>query len=66
MGLVERSTEFFYIFEEACAIMMPIQLCKFFAWFVVSHSFVLSFKIWNKLKKYFGKIFRIIMKIEHY
>ena len=53
MGLVESDTESFNIFEEACAIMMPIQLRTFFAWFVLSDNFVLSFEIWNKFKEYF-------------
>ena len=52
MGLVESNTGIFNIFEEACAIMMPIQLRKFFASFVLSDSFVLSFEIWNKFKEY--------------
>ena len=68
MGLVESDTEILNIFEEACAIMMPIQLRTFFAWFVLSDSFVLSFENWNKFKEYrtFQKVFRIIMKIENY
>ena len=53
MRLVESDTEIFNIFEEACAIMMPIQLRKFFAWFVLSHNFVSSFEIWNKFEEYF-------------
>ena len=57
MGLVESDTEIFNIFEEACATMMPIQLRKFFARFVLSDNFVLSFEIWNKFKEYFCKGF---------
>ena len=57
MGLVESDTEIFYIFDEASAIMMPIQLRKFLAWFVLFDSFVLSFKIWNKFKEYIFKGF---------
>ena len=52
-GLVESDTEIFNIFKEACAIMIPIQLRKFFAWFVLSDNFVLSFEISNKFKEYF-------------
>ena len=57
MGLVESHTEIFNIFKEACAIMMPIQLRKFFLWFVLSDNFVLSFEIWNKFKEYFCESF---------
>lgn len=53
MGLVESDTEIFNIFEEACAIMMPSELRKFFAWFIISDSYVLSREIWDKFKRYF-------------
>ena len=37
--------------------MMPIQLRTFFAWFVLSDNFVLSFEIWNKFIEYFCESF---------
>lgn len=53
MGLVESDKDIYPIFEEACAIMMPVKLRTFFAWFVLSDSFTFSREIWEKLKIHF-------------
>lgn len=48
MGLVEIDIQIFNIFEEACNIMMPKELGKFFAWFLIADILVSSYKIWDK------------------
>lgn len=58
MGLVESDSEIFKIFEEACSIMMPTELRKFFAWFVLSDDFVFSRQVWEKFKIFFCEGFQ--------
>uniref|UniRef100_A0ABD2XAK4 ATP-dependent DNA helicase n=1 Tax=Trichogramma kaykai TaxID=54128 RepID=A0ABD2XAK4_9HYME len=38
MGLIETDKQIFKIFEEACTIMLPYQLRKYFAWFILSEN----------------------------
>lgn len=39
MGLIEHDSQIDKIFEEACSVMLPSQLRKFFAWFLMSERF---------------------------
>lgn len=52
MGLIEHDSQLDIIFEEACSVMLPIQLRNFFAWFIMSEN-VQGNVIWNKYKKFF-------------
>ena len=72
MGLIEHETQIYNIFEEACQIMLPIQLRKFFASFLLCGN-IKSFIIWKKYKKLFtedfienkeDKHFHILIKFE--
>ena len=45
MGLIEHETQIYNIFEEACQIMLPIQLRKFFASFHLCEN-IEGFIIW--------------------
>ena len=57
MGLIEHETQIYNIFEEACQIMLPIiQLCKFFASFLLCEN-IEGFIIWEKYKKFFTEDF---------
>ena len=47
MGLVEHDSHIEKIFEEACTVMLPSQLRKFFAWFLISENCQGNI-IWNK------------------
>ena len=38
LGLIENDSNIFFIFEEACVIMLPYQLRKFFALFLLSEN----------------------------
>ena len=56
MGLIEHETQIYNIFEEACQIMLPIQLRKFFASFLLCEN-IEGFIIWEKYKKFFTEDF---------
>ena len=45
------------MFDEACAVMLPFQLRKFFAWFLLSEN-IQGDIIWNKYKIYFAEDFK--------
>ena len=46
MGLIEHETQIYNIFEEVCQIMLPIQLRKFFATFLLCEN-IEGFIIWS-------------------
>ena len=56
MGLIEHETQIYNIFEEACQIMLPIQLRKFFASFLLCEN-IEGFIIWEKYKQFFTENF---------
>ena len=56
MGLIEHETQILNIFEEACQIMLPTQLRKFFAYFLICEN-IQGNIIWEKYKKYFTEDF---------
>ena len=56
MGLIEHETQILNIFEEACHIMLPIQLRTFFANFLICEN-IQGNIIWEKYKKYFTENF---------
>ena len=57
VGLVEDDSTIFNMFDEACAVMLPFQLRKFFAWFLLSEN-IQGDIIWNKYKIYFAEDFK--------
>lgn len=57
MGLIEDDSHIYIIFEEACHIMLPFQLRKFFAWFILAEN-IQGNTIWNKFKNYFTEDFK--------
>ncbi|XP_031778423.1 uncharacterized protein LOC116416077 [Nasonia vitripennis] len=57
IGLIEDDLHIFIIFEEACHIMLPFQLRKFFAWFILAEN-IQGNTIWNKFKNYFTEDFK--------
>ena len=56
MGLVENDLQIEKIFEEACSIMLPVQLRKFFSWFLITDN-INGNTIWTKFNKYFTEDF---------
>ena len=56
MGLIEHETQLYNIFEEACQIMLPEQLRKFFATFLLCEN-IEGYIIWEKYKNYFTEDF---------
>jgi hypothetical protein len=52
LGLIEDDVYIDNIFEEAVTLMMPNQLQKFFAWFLICEN-INGKRIWDKFKKYF-------------
>ena len=56
MGLIEHETQLYNIFEEACQIMLPVQLRKFFATFLLCEN-IEGYIIWEKYKNYFTEDF---------
>ena len=65
MGLIEHETQIYNIFEEACQIMLPIQLHKFSATFLLCEN-IEGFIIWEKYKKILLKILLKIKKTKHF
>ena len=57
MGLIQDDSQIFNIFEEACRIMLPFQLRKFFAWFVLAENYQ-GKNISDKFKSYFCEDFQ--------
>lgn len=54
LGLIECDQHIFKIFNEACNVMMPPQLRKFFAWFLLAEKFEGNI-IRNKYKSFFSE-----------
>ena len=52
MGLVEHETQIYNIFEEACQIMLPFQLQKFVATFLLCENIQGNIN-WDKYKQFF-------------
>ena len=65
MGLIEHETQIYNIFEEARQIMLPIQLRKFFASFLLCEN-IEGFIIWEKYKNFLLKILLKIKKTKHF
>ena len=63
MGLIKDDREIEFIFEEAVTVMLPNQLRKFFAWFLLTKK-IEAKKIWDKHRAFLEKILKITMKIE--
>lgn len=57
MGLLETDKQIFDIFDEACNIMLPSQLRKYFAWLILSENIV-GDKILKKYKEFFIEDFK--------
>ena len=57
MALIQDDSQIFNIFEEACRIMLPSQLRKFLAWFILAEN-CQGQNIWNKFKSYFREDFK--------
>lgn len=57
MGLVESDDQIIKIFDEACNIMMPKQLRKFFAQFLLVDN-IQALSIWEKYKIFFCEDFQ--------
>uniref|UniRef100_A0ABD2WQX7 ATP-dependent DNA helicase n=1 Tax=Trichogramma kaykai TaxID=54128 RepID=A0ABD2WQX7_9HYME len=57
MGLIETDKQIFKIFEEACTIMLPYQLRKYFAWFILSEN-IDGRLIWAQFKEFFTEGFK--------
>ena len=56
MGLVEHETQIYNIIEEPCQIMLPFQLRKFFATFLLCEN-IQGNIIWEKYNKFFTEDF---------
>lgn len=57
MGLLEHDSQIVKFFEEACTVMLPIQLRQFFAWFLLSEN-IQGIHIWNNYKNSFTEDFK--------
>ena len=57
MALIQDDSLIFNIFEEACRIMLPFQLRKLFAWFILAENYR-GKNIWDKFKSYFCEDFQ--------
>lgn len=57
MGLIDNDSYLDKIFAEACNVMLPSQLKKFFAWFLISENFQGNI-IWEKYKDFFTEDFK--------
>ena len=57
MGLIKHDSQITNIFEEACHVMLPFKLRKFFAWFLISDN-IQGTIIWEKYKQYFLEDFK--------
>ena len=53
MGLIEDNSQIYVIFDEASNVMLPFQLRKFFAWFILAEN-IQGNLIWNKFKQFFN------------
>lgn len=65
MDLISNDTQILKIFEEAITVMLPSQLRKFFAWFLLYEN-IQGRYIWDKYKCFFPKIMNLTKKIELY
>ena len=57
MGLIEDDSQIYVIFDEASNVMLPFQLRKFFAWFILAEN-IQGNLIWNKFKQFFTEDFK--------
>ena len=60
MGLIKDDREIEFIFEEAVTVMLPNQLRKFFARFLLTKK-IETKKIWDKHRAFLEKILKITM-----
>ena len=66
MGLIKDDSLILVISEEAEDVLLPLQLRKFFAWFILAENIV-SNLIWEKFKHFFFvRISKIMKKIMLY
>jgi hypothetical protein len=57
MGLIEDDSQIYVIFEESTNVMLPFQLRKFFAWFILAEN-IQGNLIWEKFKHFFSEDFK--------
>ena len=58
LGLIEDAEHIYNIFDEACKIMLPYQLRKFFLCFLLAEN-IQGNIIWEKFKKFFSEDYKI-------